>query len=480
MSTAKFLALLFGALLLLSIVALVWRPDTELKGRTPLVWVSDNNPARTEQIAAFNAEHPGLLLRLDYGNSGAQKIILQSASGVGPDLFDFPSTDIGTYVESGVLWDVTEAAERMGFSATKNGWPASLRTYTYEGRQYGFPCNTGANILIYNKNVFDYFGVPYPTGLLTWDQFIDLARRVNSASLGANRKGPSIYACTGIDWRVFLETLHGEFFDEDGRPIIQDSPKLRTALEMHRDFLFKYRFMPTTVEAKTMSGQGGWGSGNNNQLAAGRFAMAVTGHWALIAFNRAHQKQTEYWESRGIAPEAVENPLDRPLRIGAVLIPHFAGQPPSYRVTSRVAGINVKSPRREEALAFLQYLAGPTYSQLLNESSDWLPGNPEYANLGVEPGPAALSRIELQTATEEAMKHGYSQRESPFLLSTDVNRVLNAQVSRLESDPSLSIDALLEAANSELQTLLRRNLERNPDLKALYIQRFGEAAFPSL
>ena len=41
-------------------------------------------------------------------------------------------------------------------------------------------------------------------------------------------------------------------------------------------------------------------------------------------------------------------------------------------------------------------------------------------------------------------------------------------------------EALLQAAEADLKTLMRRNLERNPTLKKLYLERFGEASFKTL
>ena len=155
MSTGRFLLLLGVILAALTSVALLWRPDPEEDGKTPLVWTSDNNPARTDQIAAFNKLHPALDLSLDFGNSGSDKVILQSSSGVGPDIFDYSGSEqLQTYVEAGIAWDVTEAARKMGFSAALASWKGAEGELTYLGRQYGYPCNTTVSIIIYNKNIF--------------------------------------------------------------------------------------------------------------------------------------------------------------------------------------------------------------------------------------------------------------------------------------------------------------------------------------
>ena len=78
----------FVALVLLSMAAWRMQPEALAKGKTPLVWVSDDNPARRDQIALFNRLYPRYQLRLDPGNSGMEKVIVQSLGGVGPDLFD--------------------------------------------------------------------------------------------------------------------------------------------------------------------------------------------------------------------------------------------------------------------------------------------------------------------------------------------------------------------------------------------------------
>jgi ABC-type glycerol-3-phosphate transport system substrate-binding protein len=210
-----------------------------------------------------------------------------------------------------------------------------------------------------------------------------------------------------------------------------------------------------------------------NQFASGRFAMMVTGEWALIGLARTYTQQIKYLESKGVAPESLQNPLERPLRLGCVLIPKFPDRPPSYRVRSRSAAINARSPRREEALIFLKYLSGPSYSSLVNEMVDSLPGNPKYAEVGLAPGIAGLSRMEMHEATKQAMGYGYVPRRSPYLLTSDVMEVLKKQISRLESDPGLSVESLLQTAQLEVEKMVSRNLERNPELKKRYVLRGG-------
>lgn len=471
MSTSRFLLIVAAFLAALTAVASWWRPEQTNDGKTPLVWVSDNNPTRAEQIGNFNKERPELALELDYANAGLQKIVLQCASGVGPDIFDYNEEQLQALAEADVLLDVTDAAGQMGFSAAQDTWPAAAEQMTYFGRQYGYPCNVDVYLLIYNKNVFDAFGAPYPQGLMTMEEFIALAQKVNGRT---NGKANGIFAVSGMNWRVLFGSLRGEFFTPEGKLNIANSEELKRAFTMHRDLIFQYKLMPTTVEMKSMSGQGGWGSGNStlNQFAAGKYAMMLSGQWSLIAFNRTHKHQMEALKKAGVKPEDIADLLQRPIRLGAVLIPRFADREPSYRILGRLAGINKYSPHKKAALSFLQYLAGPVYAESINRGTDALPGNPKYANTGVEEGPPDLARVEMHTVTKEAVQYGYSPRRSPFLLTSDVIRILETQISRLEANPSLPVEKLLADAQKELEVLMRRNLDRNPKLKDLYAKRF--------
>ncbi len=468
----RFLSLALALLLGLSVVASVWRPATSKDGKTPLVWLTGSNPARSAQIKTFNDEHRQLGLSQDLGDGSTQKVILQCSSGVGPDLFDVLDGDqLQTYADAGVLWDLTGPARAGHFSVDGDLWPVGRTEVTDGNRQYAYPCNIGTSLLFYNKNVFDHFGVPYPENGLTWEQFLEVATRVNSPD--AADPGGRIYAVTGLDWQTLFEGMNGQCFADDGTPAVAHSPELKRSLEMYRDFIFEHRVMPSELDMKSMSGQGGWGSGGLNQFAAGRFAMLVTGEWAFIGLKHAYEQQVQELRGKDLPPGDAAEPLERPLRLGCVLLPHFAGRPPCYRVRSRSAAINVRSPHREEALMFLQYLAGDSYSALINEAADSLPGNPAYVDAGLRPEAPDLSRPEIHRASKEAMDHAYVPRRSPFVRSEDTRNILLDQVRRLESDPSLNIDELLSVADREINRAVQRNLEHDPNLRRLYDERTG-------
>jgi hypothetical protein len=326
------------------------------------------------------------------------------------------------------------------------------------------------DILMYNRNVFDRLGVPYPQAGMTWAEFMALAQRVTTHK---RRHRKTIYGVTGLRYPCFFAALGGEYFSEDGTRLLLTEEPLRTAFQMHHDAVFRYRIMPTALDMRTMASQGGWGTGAINLFADGRFAMLVSGKWVLIRLRGAHADQTRKLQrgtARGGAPEA-----ERPavLRLGSVPLPHMAGHPPRYLVRSRSAVINQRRPRRQAALAFLQYLASPEYSRLINEGVDSLPGNPRYASLGIREGVPDLAELQMHRHTVDSMAFGHVLRRSPFLLEWDVTRVLDGQVGRMESNPAIPVADLLRSAQEELIALMQRNLNRDASLRRRYRELTG-------
>lgn len=467
----------FGGLAALSLVAIGLRPAASSQGRTVILWSSGANPYRTEQIRIFNQMHPDILLKQDTSNNRFEKNIVQISSGVGPDLFDVHrSSFMQAYVEAGVAWNLDGVAAANGIAADADTWPAIRNLITYEGHQYGYPANVGSDKLFYNKNIFDRFGVPYPTGLLTWEEFFALLQRVSGVPPGG---GPSIWGTAATNrvlggatpflWRKVFYSLRGEYFSADGTKPTVNTEEMRLAFQMHKDALYKYHIMPLSVEFDSMSGQGGWG-GSITYFAEGIFATLV-GQKSMLGgaatFVEQQKKELARWEALPSAQRTGSKP--EVLRMGALAMPHFAGRPPSYEVGSQTVAINPNSPNHEAALTFLRFLASDTYARMVEIYG--MPGNPQLVTYDHAISYPELVEREITQLEHDTLQHAYAVRQSPFLLMLDVDRLLNEQIIRLESDSSLEVSDLLAEAQRELETLLQLNLSRDPKLAALHRER---------
>jgi ABC-type glycerol-3-phosphate transport system substrate-binding protein len=458
------IGLVFLSLCSLSAVAVWTQPQPVHPEKLHLTRTSDFHPRRSVELSTFNGSHPKLWLTIDTSGSQLQKIIVQSTSGVGADLFDvYGGSQLQTLAEAGVLLDVTKEAKEMGFSVDGDTWPAVRGELADQGKQYAYPANVNAQIVIYNKAVFRKMGVPFPKENMTWDEFWAMSKQLTKRD-----GGNSVFGVVQMNWMIFFQSLRGEYFSPDGSRLLITGDALQKAFQMHKDMLYKYRVSPSTLELKALSGQGGFGAGGINQFSDGRFAMICTGKWALSNFRSAYKDQIEKLERWQKTPGRKESEKPSVMELGSMLIPHFAGKAPCVLVSSRSTAANGLGPNKKAALQFLQFLASKDYAEIVNGGVDALPGNPKYVNAGLQKGEPALSEIEMHQKTIEAMKYGYQSRRSPFLLSSDVERLLSEQISRIESDPTLSVTAALEAAQHEMELLMQRNLSRDPKLRARY------------
>ncbi|MDF2725441.1 MAG: extracellular solute-binding protein family 1 [Paenibacillus sp.] len=60
------------------------------------------------------------------------------------------------------------------------------------GKLYGLPVDAGGTYMLYNKDLFDKFGVAYPPNNMTWDQFADLSKRLSRSDNGIAYHGSAL------------------------------------------------------------------------------------------------------------------------------------------------------------------------------------------------------------------------------------------------------------------------------------------------
>jgi len=431
----------FIALVLLSGVAWRIKPRRALEGKTPLVWVSDDNPARREQIDLFNRLHPQYELRLDPSNTGMEKVIVQSLAGVGPDLFDcYNAFQLAAYVKSGVAWDVTDLYQEHGMKLD-DLWKATHPLIESEGRIYGHPTNAAVNAIWFNKDILEAEGIPYPEGPWTWEEFVELAQRltVRDARGKVERYG---FFCDWWNWYQFVQQWGGRLYTPDGTRCIIDSPEAIAGVQFLQDLIYQYHVMPSPVEEAAMASAGGWGTGTITFFGAGKGAMALGGRWWLCLLR----------DYKG-------------LRLGAVECPH--GPIRVFRGYGRATLINAHSPRRRQAFDFLLYEAGKPYNDLINHQADALAPvkrfcyTPEYLH---DP---EFPHEDFNAVWRDVMPYGEPEEVSPFVNGQRVERILNKQMDLVKSNHK-SPAAALQTAAREINEEIQKTLEQDPTLRMKY------------
>lgn len=422
--------------------------------RTTVAWSTDPNPARTKQVGVFETLNPDLEGIVD--KRDATKIIVRCATGTGPDIVDiYDVFELATFAEAGILMDLTPFADSLGFGVD-NTYGSLKEGLSYEGKQYRFPCNVHANAVIYNKKILQDHGAPLPQPDWTWDDFIESALAVrNNPSKSGQEHIPLANFNSEWIYRDLLVGHGGDFFSKDGlRSRLGEEASVQ-AMELFRDMALKHDIMPTSAEAKSLSSQGGWGSGGIAWFFNQQAAYIFIGRWAIV--------QIPVYLHRN--PDLVEN-------LASAQLPHVPGRSSSGVVGSRAAGINAKTKNPEAAKRFLQYLASREYSALIVEDGDALPPNPQMARTGDDLANDIIPVADFHQPFIDAVEDGVTLRMSPFIEAQIVKRWTLEAIEEVENgaDPRATITAVA----NEIDERIRQNLQRRPELQKKYEEVTGK------
>lgn len=437
-------ATLIGLLAVFSAFMVAWKPGARSE-KPQLVWTSDDNPLRKEQVELFERMNPDLELSLDPVNQGMEKVIVQSLGGVGPDLFDCrDANQLSAYVNSGIALDVTDELARMGIDLQKQVWPSMLSYCRLDGRDYGVPTNVGANAIWVNARIFREEGIAIPRGPWKWPEFVVLAQKLTKrdASGRVVRYG---FLCDWYMWPHFLLGYGAQIFSEDGTRCELGRPEAAQAIQVMRDLICKYKVTPSPVEEASLASAGGWGPGSINLFGAGRGAMALGGRWWLANLRRMD----------GLELRVVESPYGLVRSFGAV---------------GRATLVNGRSPRRREAMRFLAYLASAEYNHLINDQADGICAFTKYAQ-----GPAFEVNSDFPGERDnlvwrEVTAHSASMRTSPFINGQEASRLIERQLDLVRIGAKEPGPALREAAR-QVDQRIAENIAADPHLRALLQSR---------
>jgi multiple sugar transport system substrate-binding protein len=134
--------------------------------------------------------------KLTYIKPGTIKMAEAITANNVPDVFLFSLTEMNiNLLPFGLQHDMTPLIKQYGFDLNRIN-PAviqTLKNVSGEGKLIGLPESVAVDMMFYNKNVFDRFGVPYPKDGMTWDEAYTLSRRLTQTSEGVQYRGLSFF-----------------------------------------------------------------------------------------------------------------------------------------------------------------------------------------------------------------------------------------------------------------------------------------------
>ncbi|WP_028553041.1 ABC transporter substrate-binding protein [Paenibacillus sp. UNC451MF] len=112
-------------------------------------------------------------------------------AGQVPDLIWEGLTNIQTLTDLNLPLDLDPLVKKHAFDLNRIDPQLikSVRSYSSKGQLIYLPFREFAFGLHYNKDIFDKFGVEYPKANMTWDQAVELARKVTGTRDGVNYRG---------------------------------------------------------------------------------------------------------------------------------------------------------------------------------------------------------------------------------------------------------------------------------------------------
>lgn len=136
-------------------------------------------------------KYPHISFKYIQGDTKDNTIEKLVSSGVVPDIVTGGPSSLFDFMNVGLTADMTPLIEKHKFDLGRfdDQSVAFFKGYSTKGELISLPVTTDQNVLYYNKDIFNKFGVPYPTDFMTWDDVYDITRKVTRNESGVNYRG---------------------------------------------------------------------------------------------------------------------------------------------------------------------------------------------------------------------------------------------------------------------------------------------------
>jgi multiple sugar transport system substrate-binding protein len=196
-------------------------------------------------------------------------VLASNQAGDDFDVFYVNHVDTLAYIKGDIIQSLDRFADADGIKYADIIFESLLEACMYQGSLYSIPVNTDCRVLAVNKNLFEQYGLQYPS---TQQEMLEAAAKItNGPHYGfVNAMTRSAYVAE-YEQGVFLMGNGGKLYDIiNGKAVATiDTPEMKDFLRFNLELL---KYMPPN--SLTMTDDEG-----RNFFASGNAAMYIFGPW---------------------------------------------------------------------------------------------------------------------------------------------------------------------------------------------------------
>ncbi len=256
------------------------------KAITVNIWDS-NQQKGIQEIADKWTETSGVKVNVEVVDWDNYWTLLEAGASGGtmPDVFWMHSNTAQMYMENDILLKLNDYIDKDKTIDMSKYYEGVKDLYTRsDGNIYALPKDHDTIALLYNKAIFDKYGVKYPTDKWTWEDMYAAAKKISEDSKG-EVYGMAMNTSNNQDgWYNLIYSYGGQVITDDHKGTTIGSDKAKAGMEMTRKLLTVGA--PQSVVAET---------GTDSLFMSGKVGMITQGSWMINAFYTAEGHADYAW-----------------------------------------------------------------------------------------------------------------------------------------------------------------------------------------
>ena len=258
-------------------------------GKTLVVNIWDNNQLEgLRAIADEWSAKTGVKVQINVITWVEYWTLLEAGASGGemPDVFWMHINEAQKYMRADMLLNLNDYIAKDDAIDLSNYYEGIVDIYSLDGNQYALPKDHDTIAMIYNKEIFDKYGVEYPNDNWTWDDYAAAAAKIREAGKDDGVYGTAMNTNDGQDgWYNLIYGWGGKLISDDNKTSGMDDPKTIEAMTWLADNLF-----PSMPEQNIMAD-----TDPDLLFMSGIVGMMLQGSWMVNTFYTAEQSANYAW-----------------------------------------------------------------------------------------------------------------------------------------------------------------------------------------